>query len=187
MPERNYEREPLPYIYAGMLLNARRKLALSPQELVKRLQLTEKMKVLELGPGPGYFSIEIARSIPGGSLVLVDIQQEMLDMVRKRLEEKGIGNVRLIQGDAISLPVESESFDAAMLALVLGEVPDQAGCLREIYRVLRPHGLLSLTEQSLDPDFIPLADLQALVESNGFRLEKTYGDSRNYTANFRKQ
>jgi hypothetical protein len=52
------------YEHAAHLLNPLRKFILSPKKLVKRLELRENSKVLELGPGPGYFSLEIARSIP---------------------------------------------------------------------------------------------------------------------------
>jgi hypothetical protein len=52
--------------------------------------------------------------------------------------------------------------------------------------VLRPGGLLSLTEQPGDPDFIALPDARELVEGVGFRLEKVYGGGKNYTASFRK-
>ena len=68
-------------------------------------------------------------------------------MARKRLERKGITNVEYRQGDAVSLPAEDESFDVAFLVAVLGEVPDRGAALREIRRVLRPVGLLSITEQ----------------------------------------
>ncbi len=94
--------------------------------------------MLELGPGPGYFSPEVARSIPEGRLVLVDIHQEMLNMARKRLEKKGISNVQYVKGYAHSLPADTGSYDVVFLACVLGGVPDKSGCLREVYRVWRP-------------------------------------------------
>lgn len=136
---------PMSYEQAGHLLNPLRKLILSPRKLVRRLDLRDDFKVLELGPGPGFFSLEIARSIPSGTLVLVDIQQEMLDMVKKRLAQAGISNVQLIRGDAAALPVAGASFDVAILASVLGEVPEKAGCIKELYRILRPQGLLPIS------------------------------------------
>jgi len=177
---------PMPYEHASHLLNPLRKLILSSKKLAKRLELRKDAKVLELGPGPGYFSLEVARSIPAGILVMVDIQQEMLDMARKRLEKKGIANVEYIKGDAASLPADNESFDAAFLVSVLGEVPNRGQCLRELHRVLRPKGLLSITEQPGDPDFIPMPEIQRLAEKEGFKIETTYGRGKNYTVNFRK-
>ena len=176
---------PMPCERAQHLLNPLRALFLSPKGLAKRLDLKKDSEVLELGPGPGYFSPEIARTIPEGKIVLVDIQQEMLEMARRRLEKRRIANAEYIRGDAASLLLPSESFDVAFLVTVLGEIPDRGKCLHELHRVLRPHGLLSITEQSLDPHFIPIPEVQTLVEKEGFRWEKTYGRRKNYTINFR--
>lgn len=72
------------------------------------------------------------------------------------------------------------------LVSVLGEVPNRDQCLREIYRVLCPQGLLSITEQPGDPDFIPMTEIQRFVEKKGFHFERYYGRGKNYTINFRK-
>ncbi|RLF40416.1 MAG: methyltransferase type 11, partial [Thermoplasmata archaeon] len=72
------------------------------------------------------------------------------------------------------------------LVAVLGEVSDPAACLEGIYRTLRPSGLLSITEQPGDPDFLPLSVVRALAEQQGFEFVESYGKKKNYTANFRK-
>ena len=61
-----------------------------------------------------------------------------------------------------------------------------AACLQDLYRTLRPGGLLSLTEQPGDPDFLPLPTVRALAEQQGFEFVESYGRGKNYTANFRK-
>jgi ubiquinone/menaquinone biosynthesis C-methylase UbiE len=91
-----------------------------------------------------------------------------------------------VQAEGSALPVSSGAWDCVFLVTVLGEVSDPASCAREIYRVLRPGGLLSLTEQPGDPDFIALPNARALAEGVGFRFEKVYGGGKNYTASFRK-
>ena len=72
------------------------------------------------------------------------------------------------QGDARRLPFPRASFDVAFLVAVLGEVPEPRKCLRALHRVLRPGGLLSITEHLPDPDFSKLSTLRALVEGEGF-------------------
>lgn len=184
---KKHEPRPMPHTEAHHLLNPLRKLILSPRKLVQRLDLRPDSRVLELGPGPGYFSPEVAQSVPKGKLILVDVQQEMLDMARKRLESVGFVNVEYRKGDATSLPVETEFFDAVFLVAVLGEVPDRDACLREIHRVLRPDGLLSLTEYRLgDPHFIPMPEMLRLVQAAGFRHCAKFGVCFHYTVNFRK-
>jgi ubiquinone/menaquinone biosynthesis C-methylase UbiE len=177
----------MPHTRASHLLNPLRGLLLSPSRLVRRLGLKPDFTVLELGPGPGFFSSAVARALPTGKLVLIDIQPEMLDMAKARLDRKGIGNVDYRQGDAIALPAETESFDVVFLVAVLGEVPDRRACLREIHRVLRPNGLLSVTEFKLgDPDLISIRELQSSIAAEGFELQKRHRRLFHYTLGFRK-
>jgi ubiquinone/menaquinone biosynthesis C-methylase UbiE len=174
-----------PHQLAFLLESGLRRFILSPDRLAERLELKEASRVLELGPGPGYFSRAVARRIPKGYLMLVDLQREMLQKARGKLARSGLGNVGFVQA-AAALPVPSGAWDCVFLVAVLGEVSDPRSCLREIYRVLRPRGLLSLTEQPGDPDFVALPHARELVEGVGFRLEKVYGGGKNYTASFRK-
>ncbi|MCU4139097.1 MAG: Ubiquinone/menaquinone biosynthesis C-methylase UbiE/MenG [Thermodesulfobacteria bacterium] len=104
-----------------------RRLILSPQKLADRLHLKENFNVLEIGPGPGYFSVEVAWRIPHGHLELFDIQQEMLEKARRKLEVAGLHNVGFTQGDAVDLPFDENEFDVVFLVAVLGEVSDKEG------------------------------------------------------------
>ncbi|MHA1833521.1 MAG: methyltransferase domain-containing protein [Candidatus Baldrarchaeia archaeon] len=163
-----------------------RRLILSPQKLADRLHLKENFNVLEIGPSPGYFSVEVARRIPHGHLELFDLQKEMLKKARCKIESAGLRNVGFIQGDAVDLPFDENEFDVVFLVAVLGEVSNKEGCLDSIYRVLKPSGLLSITEQPGDPDFLPLPVVRSLAEKQGFEFIESYGKKKNYTANFRK-
>jgi len=177
----------MPHTHAPHLLNPLRALVLSPGALVRRLELKPDFAVLELGPGPGYFSPAVAKAVPHGKLVLVDVQQEMLDMAKKRLDAYGVANVEYRTGDALSLPVDDASFDVAFLVAVLGEVPDRTRSLKELHRVLKPGGLLSVTEMRIfDPDAIARRDLQATVEALGFQRWSTHGLLLHYTLGLRK-
>jgi ubiquinone/menaquinone biosynthesis C-methylase UbiE len=178
---------PMPYTKAAHLLNPFRELLLSQKKMVKRLELEENFNVLEIGPGPGYYSPAVAKAIPAGKLTLMDIQIEMLDMAKKRITENGITNVEYKQADACSLPFGNEIFDVVFLVSVLGEIPDQKKCLQEIRRVLKQNGLLSITEMRIpDPDAIPLNELKELVEKEGYRVHIQNGKYINYTLGFSK-
>jgi ubiquinone/menaquinone biosynthesis C-methylase UbiE len=82
-----------PYQYAFTLLIPLRNIFLSPKQLIKRLGLKQGSAVLEVGSGPGYFSTRIAGKLPEGKLILADIQQEMLDKAKRRIDTKGFTNV----------------------------------------------------------------------------------------------
>jgi len=139
-----------------------------------------------VGPGSGYFSVEIARRVPDGHLELFDLQPEMLAKARRHLEAAGLGNVGYTQGDATALPFPDSDFDVAFLVAVLGEVPDEAACLQSLYRVLRPGGVVVFHEHLPDPDFSPLPKLREAVEARGFVFRGSWGRRWNYTASFQK-
>jgi ubiquinone/menaquinone biosynthesis C-methylase UbiE len=140
--------------------------------------------VLELGPGSGWFSPAVARALPRGRLVLCDLQREMLAKARRRLRREGVANCDLAQGEGTRLPFRARSFDAAFLVAVLGEVPDPAACVRELARVLRTDGVLSITEMPGDPDALSVAEVRALAESAGFAFETRIGERAGFTLRF---
>ena len=176
-----------PYEFSFTLLFPLRSLILSPRQLVSRLHLTEASHVLELGPGPGFFSIRVARSIPRGHLYLVDLQREMLNKARSRIRRASLENAIFTQANATALPFALGAFDVAFLVAVLGEVPDPGACLESLYRSLRPQGILSVTELPGDPDAIAEPDVLAMVSAKGFEHFETFPvRGRGFTANFRK-
>ena len=75
---------------------------------------------------------------------------------------------------------------SSFLLQFLGEVSDKERCLGAIHKVLKPSGLLSITEQPGDPDFLPLSVVRSLAEKQGFEFVESYGKKKNYTANFKK-
>ena len=119
----------------------------APHPLITRDRLRQILepesgeRVLEIGPGTGYYTLDLAEWVgPDGAVEIFDIQQEMLDHTMERARERGISNLHPTLGDARSLPYDDDSFDAVALTTVLGEIPDPDAALREINRVLKPGG-----------------------------------------------
>ncbi len=154
--------------FAWLLTTPLRRLVITPEALADRLDLRPDDRVLEVGAGPGYFSVEVARRIPDGHLELVDVQPAMLDRARRRLGRAGCTNVGFTVADAARLPFPDDHFDVAFLVTVLGEIEDRAGAARELRRVLRPNGRLSVTEERGDPDYLSPAAVRTIVEPEGF-------------------
>lgn len=142
-------------------------------------------RVLEVGPGTGYYTLDLAEWVGHeGTIEVFDLQQEMLDHTIRRAREKGLWNVKPTQGDAQELPYEDDSFDAAILITVLGEIPDQDAALREIARVLRPGGRLVVGELFGDPHMVTTGSLKGRAESAGMRFEGRVGSALAYFARF---
>jgi len=176
-----------PHQLSWLINNPLRRLVVSPETLAQRLTLPDSSRVLEIGPGSGYFSATLAARIPRGRLELFDIQPAMLAKAERRLSARGFLNVGYTVGDASKdLPYPDGHFDAILLASVLGEIRRQDCCLRSLHRVLSPMGTLAFHEAIPDPDRIRFAALQSLVEAHGFSLGRLWGPPWNYTATFVK-
>lgn len=119
-------------------------------------------------------------------MIAVDIQKEMIAQVERRVREAGLANVETHVASAHALPLDDESVDRAFLITVLPEIPEPGRALAELHRVLRPGGILSITEEFYDPGYLFLPETIRLVEAAGFRLEEHFGSVLVYTANFRK-
>jgi len=71
----------------------------------------------------------------------------MLDAGRVKIRDRGLeGRVTLIEGDAMGLPFEDASFDVAAIAFGIRNIPDRAGALREMARVVAPGGSVMVLE-----------------------------------------
>jgi ubiquinone/menaquinone biosynthesis C-methylase UbiE len=145
-------------------------------------------RVLEVGPGPGHYTFEVASRLDGGTLDALDVQPEMLADLTHNAQSQGVENIVPRCGDASLLPYEDASFDAAFLVTVLGEVPDQDEALRELARVLRPGGRLVVGETAIggDPHFVSVRALRDRAERAGFSFELRAGTRLGYVARFRK-
>jgi ubiquinone/menaquinone biosynthesis C-methylase UbiE len=83
--------------------------------------------------------------------------------------------------------LENESIDRAFVVTVLPEIPDQNRALAELWRVIKPGGRLSVTEEFMDPDYpFPLETIRQ-VEATGFELVQRFGNFWVYTVNFRRK
>lgn len=176
---------PCPASLAWLVNNPVRRRYTRP--VLDRVGIQPGERVLELGPGPGAFTVEAARRVGAeGRLIAVDIQPRMIAQVEKRVREARLTNVETHVADAYHLPLEDGSVDRAFLVTVLPEIPDQARALAELRRVLKPDGLLSITEDFFDPDYPFASETVRRVEAAGFSLEQRFGNFWVYTVNFRK-
>ncbi len=134
-------------------------------------------RLLEIGPGTGYYTLDLADWVgPEGRVEIFDLQQEFLDHVMARAGERGLANVVPTRGDATALPYEDASIDAVALTAVLGEIPDPPAALREIRRVLKPGGRLVVGELFGDPHFTTRAALERQAGEAGLGFETHSGN-----------
>jgi protein-L-isoaspartate O-methyltransferase len=165
----------------------------APHPLITRARLRETLepqpgeRVLEVGPGTGYYTLDMAEWVkPDGEVDILDLQPEMLDHTMRRAGERGLANVTPTRSDATSMPYGDGTFDAAYLVAVLGEIPDQDAVLLELARVLKPGGRLIVGELIGDPHYVRLGPLRLRASGAGLAYERRTGSSLGYFARFGK-
>jgi arsenite methyltransferase len=100
-------------------------------------------RILDVGCGPGFYVAELLDEVgPTGAVVGVDVSPQMLAAAARRTQ--GRDNVSYLEGDATSLPVDHDAFDAALSVQVLEYVPDVRAALAELHRAVRPGGRVVL-------------------------------------------
>jgi ubiquinone/menaquinone biosynthesis C-methylase UbiE len=154
----------------------------APHPLITRARLREALdpqpgeRLLEVGPGTGYYTLPVAQWIaPDGMLDVLDVQQEMLDHTLSEAAHAGVSNIAPTCGDVRSTPYPDGAFDGAFLVTVLGEVPDQEAALRELRRIVRPGGRVVVGEIFVDPHFVTPGALRSRAEAAGLRTERVMG------------
>jgi SAM-dependent methyltransferase len=129
--------------------------------------------VLDLGSGAGFDALLAARKVGlAGRVIGVDMTDAMLAKARANGETAGLGNVEFRRGDIEALPVEDSTIDVVMSNCVLNLVGDKDRAFREIHRVLKPGGRLSVSDMAwaTEPDPSVRADAEAVVGCIGGAL-----------------
>ena len=131
---------------AGGLDNSIRKLIQNPKKIVKPY-IKEGMTVLDIGCGPGFFSIEMAKLLNGsGKVIAADLQEGMLHKVRQKIngtELEEIITLHKCSTDRISL---TEKVDFVLAFYMIHEVPNQDDFIKELKSILKPKGQLYIVE-----------------------------------------
>ncbi|WP_414470184.1 class I SAM-dependent methyltransferase [Methanobacterium sp. ACI-7] len=180
---------PVPFFMGKYLDSNYRRFIQPPDKLIKRSGIKEGMCVLEIGCGSGAFTNYVARALGNGYVFALDIQPEMLDQLKKKLmkfENRDVSNVFLINSDACKMPFKNDYFDLVFMVATLQEIKYTKKALKEIKRVLKPHGILAITEFIPDPDYPLKSTTIKQCENAGFLFDRVEGSFINYTTRFIK-
>jgi len=184
---RRYYHFPSPSFISVFLDSPMRRRFQRPADIVRRADIRSGMRVLEVGPGPGTFTIAASEAVgPSGEVVAIDIAPEMVGRLRAKLAGRHITNVNARLGNAMDLDLADDSFDRVFLVTVLAEISDRQRALGEFRRVLKPGGTLSVSEAILDPDYPRRSTVASWCLQAGFEPAGGFGNIVTYTLNFRK-
>jgi ubiquinone/menaquinone biosynthesis C-methylase UbiE len=111
-------------------------------------------RILEVAPGPGYLSIELAKR--GYAVSAMDISRSFVRIVRQNAADAGV-TVTVEQGNASAMPFADGSFDYVVCMAAFKNFSDPVGAINEMYRVLTPGGTSSIYDLRKDAAAVDIA------------------------------
>ncbi|GIN21054.1 MAG TPA: demethylmenaquinone methyltransferase [Bacillus bacterium] len=116
---------------------------------MEKMNVQEGSSALDVCCGTGDWTIALAeRAGKEGRVVGLDFSKNMLAVAKEKMEQKGLEQVTLIQGNAMELPFDDDSFDFVTIGFGLRNVPDYMQVLQEMFRVTKPGGMAVCLETS---------------------------------------
>ena len=135
-----------------------------PKKVLEALELKPGMVVADIGAGTGYFSFRIAPKIaPGGKVLAVDIQQEMLDLIRAKAKKTGVDNVEPVLGTIKDPKLPEGKVDIAIRVDVYHEFDHPWEMMKAIRKSLKPGGRVVLVEYRGEDPEVPIKPLHKMT------------------------
>ncbi len=177
---------PIPAFMTRIIDNPiRRKFIQKPYLIAERMNLQPGMKVIEIGPGKGNYTKAVASKIlPDGEVYAIDIQESVINRLKKRLENEEIKNIIPMINDVYNLTFENESIDRIFAIACLPEIPNPVQALMELKRVLKPEGIISFSELFIDPDYPLRRTEKKWAKEAGLVFIERFGNFFSYQLNF---
>ncbi len=110
----------------------------------------------------------------------------MLDYSKRRFEKRKIKNAEYYLCNGKTFGFNDNFFDIIYMVTVIGEVENKEAYAQELYRMLKPEGILSISELAGDPDKMTIDEIRNIIEKHNFKFYNKYGNKRNFTINFKK-
>ena len=156
-----------------------------PVKNIAEFGVADGMKVVDIGAGSGFYSIEAAKKIgPRGIVYAVDIQQDLLEKLKKSAALIGLHNIEGIWGNAEQIggtKLRESIADRVILSNVLFQIEpqDRDNLALELKRILRPGGKLMVIDWQAGIPFapqtlVPAMVAEALFQKAGFVVEKNF-------------
>ena len=116
-----------------------------PEQIMDALQIAEGSVVADIGPGAGWFTMQLADRVgPSGLVYARDVQREMVEAVRRRVSRAGFNNVQSALADDDDPKLPNNALDAVLIVDVYQEIGDPAVYLRTVARALKPNGRIGI-------------------------------------------
>jgi ubiquinone/menaquinone biosynthesis C-methylase UbiE len=150
---------------AGWLERKEREKEEEPAKLIKALDVTEGMTIADVGAGSGYHTFRLAPLVgPKGKVLAVDIQPEMLDIVRRRAKKEKVANVEPVRGTETDPKLPDGAVDLILLVDVYHEFSHPYEMTEKMLAALKPGGRLVFVEFRLEDPKVPIKLVHKMSE-----------------------
>ena len=138
-----------PWWLGYLLVSPLRKLLQNPAKVIEPY-VRDGMTVVEIGPGMGFFTLELAKKVEAtGRVIAIDIQPQMLERLERRAKTAGLHEwieTRLAKSDSMGMADLAQAVDLVFAYAVVHELPDDRAFFQEAFAVLKPGGTLFVAE-----------------------------------------
>jgi ubiquinone/menaquinone biosynthesis C-methylase UbiE len=168
---------------AGWLDRPEREKEEQPTKLLDTLKLKPGEVVADVGAGSGYLTFRMAERVgPTGKVLAVDIQPEMLALIRQRMKQKGVTNVEPVMGTVSDPKLPAAAVDTILMVDVYHEFSHPYEMTAAMVKALKVGGRLVFVEYRLEDESVPIklvhkmSEKQVIKEMGPFPLghAKTY-------------
>jgi precorrin-6B methylase 2 len=150
---------------AGWLERPEREQEERSSKLLESLKLKNGDVVVDLGAGSGYFTFPLAAKVaPKGKVLAVEIQQEMLDIIKKKMKDKKVTNIDLVLGTETDPKLPDESIDLILLVDVYHEFSDPYEMTVAMTKALKVGGRLVFVEFRMEDEKVPIKLVHKMSE-----------------------
>jgi len=140
-------------------------------------------RIVEIGPGPAYVSIEIAKRLPDVEIVGLEISDTMIEIAKGNAETHGLSDkITLRKGDASNMPFEDSAFDFAVTSGSLHHWKKPNQVFSEIYRILRPGSVALISDLRKDAPEEKVDEFANKIDSKLMRWGLKHSFKEGYTA-----
>jgi ubiquinone/menaquinone biosynthesis C-methylase UbiE len=137
-----------------------------PDRVLAALDLKRGMTVADIGAGSGYYSWRMAERVGAdGTVYAVDIQPEMVKLLREQMTRRGAANVKAILGTTTDPRLAADTLDLALMVDVYHELEYPYEMLAAITRALKPGGRLVFVEFKANDPNVPIKPLHTMTEA----------------------
>lgn len=163
------------HLAAGWLERPERESEENVSQAIENMDLQPDEQIADIGAGSGYYTFRIARKVPAGKVFAVDLQPEMLDLMRRKIAREDIGNVELVRGSETSPNLAENSVDLVIMVDVYHELSHPREVMQEIVRALKPDGRFVLLEYRMEDPTVPIKRLHKMSEEQAVREMEAVG------------